>query len=267
MEFLQELFTRNPFRDLGENQLKNIVHTIQLKEFPEGTYLIEQDKTIQHFGFIKSGSASLVFHNTDGNEITCGFLKKGDCFGEISVFTNGTSPISIVCTKPVAGYIQTTKDFFHMIETYPGLKSFFCQSALNRILNVFQTINLSKAEGNLRTTGPPKVPQGIRKAILYIEKNYMEPLTLDEVARESGMSKYHFSRFFKAKTGCSFSEYLNQKRVEAAKSLMQYHDMNITEVCFAVGFNDLSYFSRVFRKQEGVCPSSYRKRLRADRQK
>jgi len=266
VEVLQKLFTQSPFRDLRDNELKKIARTIQIREFPEGTYLIEQGRMIHRFGFIKSGSAGLVVRDIDGNEITCGFLKKGDCFGEMSVFADVISPFSIICAEPVAAYIRSREDFFQIITTYPNLRNFFCQTALNRMLNVFQTINVS-VKFRPGTTGFPKAPQGIRKSLLYIEKNYMEPLTLDEVARKSGMSKYHFSRVFKAETGRSFSGYLNQKRIEAAKILMEYHDMNITEACFAVGFNDLSYFSRVFRKLEGVTPSSYRKGLRIDRRK
>ena len=267
MEVLQELFTQSPFKDLGENELKKIAHTIHLSEFPEGTRLIEHDKMVHQIGFIKSGSADLVVRDIGGNEITCGSLKKGDFFGEMSVFADGTSPISIVCAEPVACYIQNREDFLRMIKTYPNLRPFFHQAALNRILSVSQTINGSKVEFRLRTTGLLGAPRSIRKSLLYIEKNYMERLTLYEVARESGMSKYHFSRVFKVETGRSFSGYLNRKRIEVAKSLMEYQDMNITEACFAVGFNDLSYFSRVFRKLEGITPSSYRKDIRIGRQK
>ena len=261
MEVLQELFTQSPFKDLGENELKKIAHTIHLGEFSEGTHLVKQYKMVHRIGFIKSGSAGLVVRDMDGNEITCGFLKKGDLFGETCVFADGTSMVSIVCKEPISGYIQSKEDFLCMIKTYPNLRDFFCRTALNRMLNISQMINGSKVKARLVTTGLPRTHQGIRKSFLYIEKNYMEPLTLDAVARESGMSKYHFSRVFKVEAGRSFGGYLNRKRIEVAKSLIEYQDMNITEACFAVGFNDLSYFSRVFRKLEGITPSSYRKDL------
>jgi len=267
VEVLQEFFTQSPFKDMGENELRKIVHTIHLKEFPEGTRLIEHDKMVHRFGFIKSGSAGLVVRNLDGNEITCGSLKKGDFFGEMSVFADGTSPISIICAEPVACYLQKREDFLRMIKTYPKLRDFFYQIALNHILRVSQMINGSKVEFKLGTTRLPEAPRSIRKSLLYIEKNYMQRLTLDDVARESGMSKYHFSRVFKAETGRSFGGHLNRKRIEVAKSLIEYQDMNITELCFAVGFNDLSYFSRVFRSLEGITPSSYRRDMRIDRRK
>ncbi|MDY6852662.1 MAG: helix-turn-helix transcriptional regulator [Thermodesulfobacteriota bacterium] len=71
-----------------------------------------------------------------------------------------------------------------------------------------------------------------------------------------------FSRVFKNKTGRSFKEYLNRVRIEMAKKLMKEKEMNVSEACFTVGFNDLSYFSRVFHNLEGTTPSSYRKNSR-----
>jgi AraC-like DNA-binding protein len=105
-------------------------------------------------------------------------------------------------------------------------------------------------------------PRVIRKALVYIEKNFMNPLSLDEVAKVNAMSRYHFSRIFKLKTGFSFKDYINSKRIQRAKYLIENEDMNVTEAAFAVGYNDLSYFSRVFQKQEGLSPSKYKKSFR-----
>lgn len=101
---------------------------------------------------------------------------------------------------------------------------------------------------------------GIRKAVRFIGLNFWRPLTLDEIADESGMSKYHFARTFKAVTGKTFKEYLTEKRVEKAKTLLADGEMTITEICYSVGFNDLSYFDRVFRKLVGINPLAYHNR-------
>lgn len=102
----------------------------------------------------------------------------------------------------------------------------------------------------------------IEKGRRYIEENLEKPLTLGEVSGEAGMSRFDFSRAFKAETGISFKEHLNRKRIEAAKNLMKDEGINVTEACFSVGFNNHSYFCRVFRKLEGVTPSSYRRSAR-----
>ncbi len=99
----------------------------------------------------------------------------------------------------------------------------------------------------------------IIRALHFINKNFHRPLSLEEVSRESGMSMYHFARTFKAVTGITFKTYHNKKRIEAAKDLLKDHEMHITDVCYSLGFNDASYFNRVFRKYEGTTPSSYKK--------
>jgi AraC-like DNA-binding protein len=100
----------------------------------------------------------------------------------------------------------------------------------------------------------------IKKALQFIDKNIHKPLSLEKVARESGMSKYHFARTFKAVTGITFKTYHNKKRIDVAKDLLKDNEMRITDVCYSLGFNDASYFNRVFRKYGGTSPSSYKKR-------
>ena len=100
----------------------------------------------------------------------------------------------------------------------------------------------------------------IERAKLFIEKNIEKQLSLEEVSRESGMSKYHFSRTFKAVTGNTFKTYHNQRRIEAAKTLLRNQETRVTDACYEVGFKDISYFNRVFRRVEGMSPSAYQKK-------
>jgi|LGVE01.1.fsa_nt_gb AraC-like DNA-binding protein len=101
----------------------------------------------------------------------------------------------------------------------------------------------------------------IERAKLFIEKNIEKQLSLEEVSRESGMSKYHFSRTFKAVTGNTFKTYHNQRRIEAAKTLLRNQETRVTDACYEVGFKDISYFNRVFRRVEGMSPSAYQKKF------
>jgi two-component system response regulator YesN len=106
-----------------------------------------------------------------------------------------------------------------------------------------------------------RTPKAIRKAVEYIEANFGEPLTLDEAAAAAAMSRYHFSRCFRRHTGLTFKGYINRLRIAEAKRLMQAEGLNVSEAAFRVGYNDLSYFSRVFKKEEGIIPSTYCKTL------
>lgn len=99
----------------------------------------------------------------------------------------------------------------------------------------------------------------ITRAIYFIDKNLSEPLSLDEISKVGGLSRYHFARTFKAVTGISFKGYQNSKRIEVAKKLLANRERSITDICFSLGYNDVSYFGRVFRKYEGMTPSAYKK--------
>ena len=101
----------------------------------------------------------------------------------------------------------------------------------------------------------------IDKALKFIDENLDRPLTLSEVSNVCGMSKYHFSRVFKTVTGQTFKEHHNQRRIEEAKKLLRKDTMRITEICYEIGFNDLSYFDRLFHRATGMSPSCYRDRF------
>jgi AraC-like DNA-binding protein len=110
------------------------------------------------------------------------------------------------------------------------------------------------------------VPKAIRKAIQLIDEHYHEALTLDAVASHAGISRYHFSRIFKSCTGFSFKNYLNRRRIGAAKHLIRSEGLNASEAAFRVGYSDLSYFSRIFKRLEGMPPSVFRKDLKDEAQ-
>ncbi|MBQ9008511.1 MAG: response regulator [Clostridia bacterium] len=103
----------------------------------------------------------------------------------------------------------------------------------------------------------PGNPQIVRKARAYLEEHYSEPLGLREVADALGVSSGYLSKCFKAQGGDSFTEYLTDVRIEAAKRLMRDTDSSISDISYAVGFSDPGYFSKCFRKRENLSPSDY----------
>ncbi|BBW97752.1 helix-turn-helix domain-containing protein [Geobacillus icigianus] len=101
------------------------------------------------------------------------------------------------------------------------------------------------------------------KAKEYIDRRYAEPLTLEEVAEQAGMSPYYFSKLFKEQFGITFIDYVTNVRIERAKEALARTDLSLKEICFSIGYNDPNYFSRVFKKQTGLSPSEYRKKVQA----
>ncbi|MDD4754297.1 MAG: AraC family transcriptional regulator, partial [Desulfitobacteriaceae bacterium] len=99
----------------------------------------------------------------------------------------------------------------------------------------------------------------VEKAVQYVQENYHQELSLEDVARQVFLSPCYFSRLFKQVKGWSFSEYLTQVRMEEARRLLLHTDLLVSEIAARVGYRDARYFSQVFKKTEGTTPVSYRR--------
>lgn len=114
----------------------------------------------------------------------------------------------------------------------------------------------------------PPAPQGLLQkppaigtlapAVSYVEANYQEKIRLATAARLCRLSPFQFSRNFKRENGVTFRDFVVKLRVQRAAELIKDTHASVTEAAFVVGFNDLSYFARMFRKQFGVTPSHFR---------
>lgn len=105
---------------------------------------------------------------------------------------------------------------------------------------------------------PTKNNDVIRKAISYISEHYNTDLTLDEVAEQVHLNPAYFSTLFKECTETTFKEFLNIVRVEESKNLLSNTDYSIIDIAIAVGFDNQSYFSKVFKRYTGLTPKQYR---------
>lgn len=102
----------------------------------------------------------------------------------------------------------------------------------------------------------------IHRSIDYMKRNCGQRLTLEEVARYAGYSPTYFSRLFREELGCTFQRFLNQLRVEKSQALLLSTTMSSAEISGIVGFEDQSYFCKVFKQFNGVTPDQFRKRKR-----
>lgn len=99
----------------------------------------------------------------------------------------------------------------------------------------------------------------VRKAMSYIAMHYDQPLTVEEISRAVGYSKYYFCRFFKEITGRTVVVYINELRCDRARQLICSGECNISESAERCGFHNLSYFTRIYKQLFGILPS-YAKR-------
>ena len=96
----------------------------------------------------------------------------------------------------------------------------------------------------------------------YIEENLDKKLSLTDIAESIHMNKSYISRMFKEKAGENLFDYINKRKIEKAKQLIKNNELRMYEIALNVGMEDTAYFSRVFKKYEGISPSEYQKELR-----
>lgn len=100
----------------------------------------------------------------------------------------------------------------------------------------------------------------ISTVINYIHQNFSEIQSINEIADELHVSKYHLSKLFKEATGTTLIDYLNGVKVKNACEYLKTTNKNMTEISHICGFNDSAYFSNVFHKMMLISPSEYRKK-------
>jgi len=102
----------------------------------------------------------------------------------------------------------------------------------------------------------------INNALLYIQEHYKENITLDDLLSSTNYSKSHFIRLFKASTNMNYTDYLNRFRIEKACRDLIYSSKNVTEIATENGFNNIQYFSKIFKKYMECTPKQYQKKWR-----
>ena len=101
----------------------------------------------------------------------------------------------------------------------------------------------------------------LQRVCAYIQDHIAEPIKRDDAAATANLSPGAFSRFFKARTGKTFHEFVNELRVGRACRLLSEHEMNVTEVAFACGFSNVASFNRTFRREKNQSPTAFRRHL------
>jgi AraC-like DNA-binding protein/ActR/RegA family two-component response regulator len=97
----------------------------------------------------------------------------------------------------------------------------------------------------------------LRRVRAYIDDHIGERISLDQLARQAGVSRFHFARQFRLSTGESPMGYLRRVRIERSKSILQTRETTIAEVAVRLGFSDQSHFTRIFGRLVGLSPGSF----------
>ena len=121
-----------------------------------------------------------------------------------------------------------------------------------------QSLGLPRLELiNAASAGMSALHRSVLRAPEFVDQHYHEKFPANDIATYCGLSRFQFSRSFHAVFGITFREYLLRYRILRACERLTAGDMPVTEIAFAVGFHDGSYFARMFRRYTGVLPSQY----------
>ncbi len=167
----------------------------------------------------------------------------------------------VVCgTTPVGNNLNSLiLEMIYQLNKNPPGYELFIKGSFFMILSLLARELLLK--GNSEGSMPSQKDRvhKIKKVIEYISDNYPKKITIEEMAAITGMNKYNFCRFFKKYAGITPLEYLNMYRINEACRLFEATSCNITEAALQVGFDNMSYFSKTFRKYKNITPSGYRR--------
>lgn len=128
------------------------------------------------------------------------------------------------------------------------------------LLRLFTTIWEERLPGNTAIYHSTKLTEPIIDALYYMESNYGQNLTLEELAQKAHLSTAYFSRLFSAQLGKSFSEYLGDIRLRHVQILLTQSDKSVMDIAMETGYCNGDYLSAQFRKKVGMTPSEYRKK-------
>lgn len=157
--------------------------------------------------------------------------------------------------------LQAIMKVYGMLDTLSSVKDGFY--AVQQFLTILYELSRCENARTLASSSYAKVTveddsRRILKVKNFISKNYMDELRLPELASLAGMSSSAFSRFFKLHTGRNISEYIIDLRLGYAARMLVDTAKSISEIGFDCGFNNLSNFNRIFKKEKGCSPSEFR---------
>ena len=134
---------------------------------------------------------------------------------------------------------------------------------LDRLCEMFRLLPVIFNSSDHTFAGKPmQIERDVRRMqqiSAYVMAHYVHTISLDDISAEVGMNRSAFCSYFKRCKGMTFSQFVTQYRLNTACELLKYSQKQISEICFAVGFNDVPHFNRIFKELQGITPGEYRK--------
>ena len=126
-----------------------------------------------------------------------------------------------------------------------------------------KNVVLEEPQVDRKPKGINNIEDGRYKQVIdFVDKNFANPLLNTKlIAKELGYSVRQITRLVRSAKGCSFKTYLNEVRIQTSKEYLKNTKLNVSEIAFKVGYNNVSHYNRVFKQSAGMSPSDFRKKF------
>lgn len=175
-----------------------------------------------------------------------------------------TNPQRYCCTHSEDNLSEYEPYFLDMIRELSARKEGYLSVCLN-IMNIL----LAKASRCMRmeiaSNSAPSETRSCDEIKQLIDEHFTKPITLEWLAAQAHISKFHLSHLFRQQYGVSPIQYLNQRRLQEAEYLLTHTTHSLSEIGTMIGFSSASYFSQAFKHHTGMSPSAYRSKQQPSR--
>ncbi|MBR5565099.1 MAG: AraC family transcriptional regulator [Roseburia sp.] len=235
-----------------------------------GRKVITTDKTYEAYAGMVGITHPYIYHKTvaiSDEPYECILIRFTRAFAEPLIQIVGRTVVEQLNAQTMFIFSEDSQKkiarmFLEMEEEYKKelpYREFILQGMLFRLLfTVYEEkISVSSVITNNESLTPP-----IMEALVYIEKNFMNNPTLEEIAKVAGFSMAYFSRLFSAQLGKSYTEYLDNVKIKHAQILLTQTRKTIMEIAEETGYCHGNYLNSQFKKKVGMTPGQYRKKNR-----
>lgn len=174
----------------------------------------------------------------------------------LSPILNNEINYPIVIHKNYDYFVNLKSSLIKIYDIFSRKESFYELDIKIELLNFFSIVYKSNLINSQKLSLDKRKASTI---FSYIHNNYKSNIKRDDLIKILNISDSHFTRLFKEISEKTFTEYLNHYRITKSKYYLIYTKNSITDIAFECGFQDLSYYNKVFNKFENCSPSSYRK--------
>lgn len=162
--------------------------------------------------------------------------------------------LPVIHPGQIEAYTQLMGELFTIASSLDYIRDMRINEKLNALLTLLMESSWHRGGSS---NGPKKME--VSRVKSYLDEHYKEKLSLESVAERFFIDKHYLARLFKEQYGVTLVSYLQQVRVTHAKRLLRFTKMSVEEIGLECGIGELNYFSRVFKKLEGVSPSEFRR--------